>query len=950
MVKKILKFLGIFIAVILVLLLTLPFLFKDTIIEKIKEEANNNVNAKIDFGEFDLSIISTFPDFNFTINDVKVSGIDRFEGVDLAKIKQLNLSLDLMSVINGDNYKIKTIEIINPEIKALVLADPTANWDIAKDSGEEAAPEEDTGEETAFKLELQKLAITGANIYYQDQTMDLLTDIKNLNFTLSGDMSQDFTTLSTNTNIDTFTVIMENIPYLNKTNISAKADIDADLANSKYTFKENEFKVNELTLGLNGWLAMLEGTQENPDGSMDMDLTFEAKQTDFKTLLSLVPAVYMTDFANVKTAGKLALQGYAKGKYTENALPAFGLDLQVNDAMFKYPDLPKSVQNIAIDLHIENPGGSEDNTQIDLNKFHMEIAGNPIDASMKIRQPVSDPDIQAGLKAKLDLASIKDVLPMEEGEDYNGKIASDVQLKGKISALDEERYEDFDAQGTFSITEMNYQSPELPYDVYLNQMTLAFSPQKVSLQSFDSKIGKTDIQANGDIENFIQYTFADDEVLKGSFNVTSNYMDLNEFMEEDSTAVTEAGADTLEEPLEVIEVPANIDFALNADFKKVHYDNMDIDNIKGKLLVKDQKVSMENVAMDMLGGSMLMDGYYETTNPKEPGMSFGMKIKNFDVEQVVTTFNTVEKLAPVAKACKGRFNVEMSMNGLLDDKLEPKLETLEGLGDMLTKNLQVVDFKPMVKLSSALKNDQFKKIDIGNALVKFGFKDGKVNVEPFDVTVGKYKGKMWGYNSLDQTMEYTMEVGVPLKDIGGEALQEVKPILDQIKAAGIKVDENKPLPLQIKLTGDIMNPKIKTNLKELVKDMAGNLKDQIKETIKEEINEQVDKAKEEAIAKAKEEAAKIIAEAEKQAAQIRAEAKKLADQTKAEGYKQAQALEDEAKNPIAKVAAKKAADKLRKETDKKAQQIIDEGNKKADAVVNTAKAKADKIIQEAESK
>ncbi|HCQ30522.1 MAG TPA: membrane assembly protein AsmA, partial [Flavobacteriales bacterium] len=754
MIKKILKFLGIFLIVVLALLFTLPFLFKDTIIEKVKEEANNNLNAKVDFGEFDLSIISSFPDFNFSINDVKVSGIDKFEGIDLAKIKQLNLSLDLMSVINGDNYKIKTIEIIQPQIKAIVLADSTANWDIAKDTGEETVEEETTEESTPFKLELQNFSISDADIYYEDATMDLSTDIKKLNFSLSGDMSQDFTTLNTKTTIDTFTVIMENIPYLNKTKIEANADIDADLANSKYTFKENEFKVNELALGLNGWLALIEGTEENPDGSIDMDLTFEAKQTDFKTILSLVPAVYMTDFNNVKTEGQLALQGYAKGEYIGESLPAFGLDLQVNNAMFKYPDLPKSVKQIAIDLHIDNPGGSDDNTNIDLNKFHMEIAGNPIDAAMKIRKPISDPDIQAELKAKLDLASIKDVLPMEEGEDYNGKIASDVRLKGKVSALEQERYEDFDAQGTFSIMEMNYKSADLPYDVWLNEMTLNFSPQKVSLQNFDSKVGKTDIQANGDIENFIQYAFADDQVLKGNFNVTSNYMDLNEFMEEDSTA-TEATADTLEEALEVIEVPANIDFALNADFKKVHYDNMDIDNAKGKLLVKDQKVSMEDVSMDMLGGSMLMNGYYETTNPKEPGISFGMKVKNFDVEQVVSTFNTVEKLAPVAKACKGRFNVDMSMDGLLDDKLEPKLESLNGLGDMLTQNLQVVDFKPMVKLSSALQNEKFKKIDLGNSFIKFSFKDGKVNVEPFNVQVGNYKGKMWGYNSLDQTMEYT---------------------------------------------------------------------------------------------------------------------------------------------------------------------------------------------------
>ena len=93
-------------------------------------------------------------------------------------------------------------------------------------------------------------------------------------------------------------------------------------------------------------------------------------------------------------------------------------------------------------------------------------------------------------------------------------------------------------------------------------MQLNFSPQYVELAAFDSKIGKSDISANGKIENFIAYAFSDDEAITGKFNLNSNLMDLNEFMEEevvDENATEEVD----EEPLSVIEVPKNIDFILN---------------------------------------------------------------------------------------------------------------------------------------------------------------------------------------------------------------------------------------------------------------------------------------------------------------------------------------------------------------------------------------------------
>jgi len=130
--KKILKIIGITFLILLILFVSLPFMFKGKIIEMVKEQANANLNAKVDFGAFDLGLISTFPDFNFSIDNVTVDGIEKFEGTQLANIKNLTLKVDLMSVISGDEIKIKTIFIDNPIINAIVLADSSANWDIAK--------------------------------------------------------------------------------------------------------------------------------------------------------------------------------------------------------------------------------------------------------------------------------------------------------------------------------------------------------------------------------------------------------------------------------------------------------------------------------------------------------------------------------------------------------------------------------------------------------------------------------------------------------------------------------------------------------------------------------------------------------------------------------------------------------------------------------------------------
>ncbi|MBQ19949.1 MAG: hypothetical protein CMD31_04245 [Flavobacteriales bacterium] len=938
--KKVLKITGITLLVLLVLIISLPFMFKGKIIDIVKEQANANLNAKVDFGEFDMGLISTFPNFNFSINNVTVDGVDKFEGTQLANIKNLSLRVDLMSVISGDEIKIKSIYIDEPTINAIVLADTSANWDIAK-ATEEIEEEVVEEEASPFKLNLQDLTIKSAKINYEDATMNLTTSIVGLNFNLSGDMTQDVTDLVTKTMIEELNLTMDNVAYFKKANVEADAIIKADLANSKFTFTDNQFRLNELFLGFDGWVAIFE---DNDD--IDMDITFNAQKTDFKNILSLVPAVFMTDFASVKTEGKLALNGFAKGKMTETALPAFGLDLLVEKAMFKYPDLPKAVNNIHVDLAISNPGGSEDNTLINLKRFYMEMAGNPVEMKMKLSTPISDPNIDANLIAKLDLASVKDVMPMEAGDEMNGKINADVTLKGKMSSIDNERYEEFEAKGSFGITDMLYKSDSLPYDVLLQRMTLNFSPQFVELANFDAQIGKSDMHANGKIENFIAYVLDDStNVLTGNFMFNSTLMDLNEFMSEEEVAATEGTEEVAEEPLAVVEVPKNIDFSLTSTLNKVIYDNMEITDMKGLITVKDQKVSMKDVGMNLLGGKMMMSGFYETTNPAAPGFNFDMAIQDFDVATVVSTFNTIETMAPYAKNAKGRFNTSMIVSGVLDKEMMPDMNSLTGNGDMLTKNIKVEDVKAMNQLADALKNESLRVLEVNDAKIKYAFKDGRVTIEPFDVKLGKTIGTMSGSNGFDQTIDYKMTLKTPIKELGaGDALNKLN---SQAAGLGMTLKSAETVSVDVLIKGTFDAPKVSVSLK----DAVGNIKDEIKEQVKEKITEQVDKAKEEAKKKAREQADKLIAEAEKNAQKIRDETKSAADKVRAEADKQANDLIAKAGgNPLKKIAAEKAAQKIKDEAEKKAVGIENEGNKRADALVSKAKQEADDMMQKVEEK
>jgi F0F1-type ATP synthase membrane subunit b/b' len=709
-----------------------------------------------------------------------------------------------------------------------------------------------------------------------------------------------------------------------------KADLDMDMPKMKFTFKENEFDLNELGLSFDGFVAM-------PTDDINMDIKFAAKQTEFKSILSLIPSVYSKDFASVKTEGKLKLDGMANGTMhnekdsTKNTYPSFAINLGIEKAMFKYPSLPKSVNDINIDVHVENKKNYLDATTIDVNKFHLNMAGNPIDMWAHVKTPISDPDLSAEIKAIIDLNSVKDFIPLEKGDNMSGLVKADIKAAGKMSSLDKKEYDKFAMSGSLEIDKMNYKTTTLPYDVLLNVMKLNFTNQFVELTAFDAMLGKSDIKANGKIDNFLQYIFKD-SLIAGTFNLNSNLLDITELMSSPSstlstsTPTVSAPSDTA--AMAVVEVPGNLDFNLNANVVKVLYDNLVLENMVGNIQVKKRKVDMTNLKMNLLGGGLVMNGYYETTNPKKPTVSYNLKAENFDIQKTFTTFNTMQKIAPIAQYSKGMFTATLeNFTADLDTKMSPIMTSLHGNGVFKTAKVSVGGFPPFEKLGEALKIDKLKNLDIENVVAEYEFADGRVMLrKPVVVKIDKITADITGSTGFDQTIDYNWKMIVPTEMFGSAATSMVSGLLGQASSAiGSTVSLPKTINVNVGFGGTVMKPTIKTGMKGDGKAPVEAVKEQVIAVVKDKANE---------------EAQKILADAQAQVEKIKAETQVAVDKAKTEGYAQADALVAQATNPLTKMAAKKAAELAKKEVDKKAQKIIDESEVRCNKILEDAKAKS----------
>jgi len=932
--KKFLKVFLIIILILIILVLLTPILFKGTIITRAKQAINENVNAEVEFADLSVSLIKGFPNLSLTIDDLYVKGIDDFDADTLIKFESFYVEMDLISAIKMENIKVKNISLIKPVITARVTHAGKANWDIVKETEEEEVIDTTESEPMDISVNLKKFEIIDAYLYYTDDTAKMSAALEDFDFTLTGDLAADFSMLDLKGSIQEVTFKQSGVAYLNDALFTVDMTIDADLVNSYYVFKDNSVGLNEILLSFNGDFAM-------PGNDVEMDIQFNTNKTEFKSLLSLVPVIYRTEFESIETEGTLALDGSIKGVYNEESMPSANLNLLVENGMFHYPDLPKRAQDIHIDVDVFYDGLTPDNTTVDVNKFHVELGGNPIDFSMNLKTPVSDPNVNATLKANLDLATLQELVPIEDTK-MQGIVAANVDVMGQMSSIENEKYNEFKADGSIRMSEFQYASPDFPAPLSINEMQMTFSPQFVELKSLRGGMGQSDFSFSGTLVDFMPYIFAD-ETIKGQFSFRSNYMNINEFMPEGETQEETPENDTA--PLQVIEVPRNLHFILNTNISTLLYDDLTIKNIKGELEVLEGKVLMDNLSMNMLEGSLLMAGEYNTQDITNPTVDFKLDIRNFDIPSAFEAFTVIEEMVPIAKKATGRFSAGLTFNSLLDDNMSPVLPTVMGSGELSSQNITIENASAFNKLSEKLNYNKFQSFSLKDLDLAFEIKDGRIYVEPFETQVGAADMIIAGDQGIDQTMNYIVSMSIPRSELGGAANNIISGLTSKAAESGLNISPGETINLDALIGGTVTDPTISLNLKESLGTAAEALRDQAETVVREKIEETTEDVKEEVKDKVNEEAQKLIQQAEKEAAQIKSAAEKAAEAVRKEANDKANLImkEAEGKPKFARDIAKKSADKLRAEGEDKAADIIREANNKADAVIDKARAEAAKL-------
>ncbi len=882
--KKFLKIMAATLAVLLAVALVLPLVFEGKIDALVKREANAMLRARLDFDRLDISLLRHFPHASLDLRGLTLVGEEPFEGDTIVAADRSSVVVNVLSLFGEGGFEVTKVIVARPEVHARKLAGGAVNWDVMKPSAAQDAPEE-AAEPASFRLSVRDVRIVDASIRYEDDSTRMHFSASPVSLRLRGDLSAARTDLALRLTASDMRLGSGGMTLLAGAAGELDATVSADLEHRRFTLARNILRLNAIELSLDGWADLSE-----PD-AVAVDLAAECRKVQFKDILSMIPAFYTRDFRSLTASGELSLSAWARGRMSGGRVPAFELKLGVKEGGFQYASLPKAVTGIAVDARVSNPGGTLDDTQVEVPLLTLQMAGNSVRASFAASHLFSDPHFDAAVSGRVDLGGIREVYPLKKDEAFSGIVTADLRASGRMSELEKQQYESVEASGSFVVEGLLARVDGLP-DVRIRRAAATVSPAAMTLGELDLAMGRSDLSANGRLTGYIGY-FLRGSKLSGRLYVKSALLDLNELLasvpvsQQEGQSAPPAAADST---VHAVAVPENLDLALSAELREVRFQKMPNTYLAGGLRIADGAVSLDGRSMNACDGRMKTSGRYSTAaDPLRPDLRLSLDIANASFRKTFEELDVVQQLVPLFAKTGGSYSMKLDLSTSLDASMSPDLNTLNADGVLSAQDIRIGNIEAFSRLADALKYEPLRQIEARDVKIRFTVSGGRIATEPFDLRIGGATVNLSGTTGLDRTIDYKARVSLPEGAAGGVLTT-----------------------LSVGIGGTFTDPKITLGVKEAAEEALKNLVDeQVRKltgsaTLEEELGKQQEKL-----------GAAVEEQKEKLSAEVQRHAQKLRDEAQRAGEKLVQAAEEQkarlvagAKNPLAKAAAEKAGDKL----------------------------------------
>ncbi|RYJ41251.1 AsmA family protein [Flavobacterium beibuense] len=421
-VKKILitglKWLGGFIAGVLLLLYLIPLVFPGTIAQQVKNFANKSLDGELNFTDSKFSFFTHFPSLTVSLNDFSLKGSAPFRNDTLLKADEVAFGVNLKRLIFDREIKIDEVYVSDAFIDVMVNEKGEANYNVYV--SQEKTP--DTIDSNT-SLRLERVDFENCHIRYNDKSAKIFTEAFGFNYVGKGDLSEDVFDLRTDALIDSLDFFYDGIPYLEKKRVHADLITRINTNSLSFVLEKNELRINHFPLEFTGFFTILKN-------GYDIDINAISKKHKFSELLSLLPPDYSQWKKDTKIKGQSDFQFVFKGRYdaARNKQPDLGFNLKVTDGFIHYKESPFPLTDFDLDVSALVPSLDFRKLDLKLRKLDFKVAKDFFHADV-VSKNFPDMDLKANVKGSVNLQTLNNTIGIN-AFDIKGTLKADIKARG----------------------------------------------------------------------------------------------------------------------------------------------------------------------------------------------------------------------------------------------------------------------------------------------------------------------------------------------------------------------------------------------------------------------------------------------------------------------------------------------------------------------------------------
>ena len=462
---------------------------------------------------------------------------------------------------------------------------------------------------------------------------------------------------------------------------------------------------------------------------------------------------------NFKVAGNLDADVISKGTYNkkEKTFPVTDGRFEIKNGFIQTVFYPKPIQNINLKANFKSPTSEFKDASFILSPANFTFEGEPFNLNASFK---NFDDINYDIKAKgtLNVARIYKVFS-QKGLDVDGFIKANLSLVGKQSDASNGRIDNLKNSGTLEVKNIKTTSTYLAKPFLIKNGMFTFYQDKMRFSNFIGKYGTSDISMNGNLENVINFVLSENQILKGNFTLTSNYLNVNEFIPT-TTSLPQDGTEKKEIPM-VIQVPKHLNVSVATHALKTQYDDITIANLKGNLTIQNGSLKLSNGSLDIIGANAKMDAFYKNEGTQKAFFDYKINASEFDIKRAYNEIKMFREIVTAAESAEGIVGLNYSIKGILNNQMEPIMPSLVGSGTLSVKKVKMKGFKLLNVVSAKTENPDIKDPDISKVDIKTNIKNNIVTIDRFKFKVAGFRLRFEGQTSLDGKLNLKMRIGLP---------------------------------------------------------------------------------------------------------------------------------------------------------------------------------------------